>query len=139
MENFDTRAINVMIVDDDDISNFIYRKVIESEDVAQKVIDFQQARAALDFLAKNIGKTNELPDLVFLDINMPVIDGWGFLNEFKEKIQPKLNKNLVICMLSSSVYKEDIDRAKSYKIVNEYISKPLTGQQVSSIVSKHFS
>lgn len=139
MDNLETRAINVMIVDDDDISNFIYRKVIESEDISEKVVDFQRARTALDFLMSNLDNVHELPDLVFLDINMPVIDGWGFLKEYKEKIYPKLPKNLVICMLSSSVYKEDIDRAKSYEIVNEYISKPLTGEQVSDIVSKHFS
>lgn len=139
MENLDTLFINIMIVDDDEISNFIYRKVIDGTGFSKSISDFQQARMALDYLAENIKDESALPDLIFLDINMPIINGWEFLDEYNRSIQPHLSKNIVICMLSSSVYKEDIEKAKGYSHVNEYISKPLTRENLKEIAQKYFS
>ncbi len=139
MEGQDVLLLNVMIIDDDEISNFIYHKVILNNGLSKRIIDFQQARNALDYLSQNVENEDELPDLIFLDINMPVINGCDFLDEFEEKIIPKLKKEIVICMLSSSVYKEDIEKAKAYKYVNEYISKPLTSEHINTIVKNHFN
>ncbi|MEM6358661.1 MAG: response regulator [Bacteroidota bacterium] len=138
MENLEAHSLNVMIVDDDEISNFIYRKVIDGTGISKTINDFQQARVALDYLVSNLKHKSALPDLIFLDINMPVINGWGFLDEYRSNIQPHLPKKIVICMLSSSVYKEDIERAKGYSYVNEYISKPLTRDSLQKVVKKFF-
>ncbi|MEM7106918.1 MAG: response regulator [Bacteroidota bacterium] len=127
-----------MIIDDDEISNFIYRKVINHSGLSKQIREFQQARAALDYLGKNLHNDDNLPDIIFLDINMPVIDGWAFLKEYNDIVLPRLNKKIVICMLSSSVYKEDIEKANSFSNVNEYISKPLTSEGLISVVKRHF-
>ncbi len=127
-----------MIIDDDDISNFIYRKVIENTHISQQIWDFQQARVALDYLSANLQDPSKLPDLVFLDINMPVLNGWDFLDEYAKNIWPNLPKPVVLCVLSSSVYKEDIEKASNYEQVSEYISKPLTSEHLKDISGKYF-
>ena len=127
-----------MIIDDDDISNFIYRKVIENTHISRQIWDFQQARVALDYLSANLQDPSKLPDLVFLDINMPVLNGWDFLDEYAKNIWPNLPKPVVLCVLSSSVYKEDIEKASNYEQVSEYISKPLTSEHLKDISGKYF-
>ena len=138
MENITTNALKVVIIDDDDVSNFIYRKVIENCHVSEKIRDFQRAQQALQYLIGNLNNAEDLPDLIFLDINMPIMNGWEFLEEYASKVWPDLPKRVVLCMLSSSVYKEDIGKAKQYKQVDEYISKPLTRDHVYMIVKKYF-
>ncbi len=129
-----------MLVDDDDISSFIYRKIIQKAGLADEhLTSFLKAPDALGYLENTIDNTDEFPDLILLDINMPIMDGWGFLEAYSAQIWPKLGKKVVVCMLSSSVYQEDINRAFSYVQVNDYVSKPLTTNVLEDILHKHFS
>ena len=75
MENLEAHSLNVMIVDDDEISNFIYRKVIDGTGISKTINDFQQARVALDYLVSNLKHKSALPDLIFLDINFRFYSG----------------------------------------------------------------
>jgi CheY-like chemotaxis protein len=132
-------ALKIMLVDDDDIASFIYRKVIETAGLsADQITTFLRGTEALDHLKNNINNDIEFPDLILLDINMPVMDGWEFLDEYSEKISPKLNKRVVVTMLSSSLYQKDIDKAYSYPQVNDYVSKPLTCETLKALLGKHF-
>lgn len=131
---------SILIIDDDDVSNFIYKRVIETTRTADKITTFIRAREALEYLEKTADSSPEdFPDIIFLDINMPVMNGWQFLEKYETSFQSKLKKRPVLCMLSSSVYQEDISKAYTYTDVKEYISKPLTSQIMTNLIQKHFS
>ncbi|GAA0893459.1 response regulator [Fulvivirga kasyanovii] len=135
-----TKVKSILIIDDDDVSNFIYKRVIETTRTADKITTFIRAREALEYLEKTADSSPEdFPDIIFLDINMPVMNGWQFLEKYETSFQSKLKKRPVLCMLSSSVYQEDISKAYTYTDVKEYISKPLTSQIMTNLIQKHFS
>ncbi|MEQ8927029.1 MAG: response regulator [Fulvivirga sp.] len=139
LEVIDKKSLKVVLIDDDDISSFIYRKIIEKSGVrSDHVKTFLKGEDGLAYLSNTISNIDEFPDLILLDINMPVMDGWGFLEAYGEKIWPHLEKRVVLCMLSSSVYQEDIKKAYSYTHVNDYVSKPLTTNTLENLLAKHF-
>jgi CheY-like chemotaxis protein len=140
LDVIDKKALKIMLVDDDDISSFIYRKIIEKAGLTQDHIStFLKGKDALSHLESTIDNVTEFPDLILLDINMPIMDGWGFLDEYAERVWPNLNKRVVVCMLSSSVYQEDINRAFGYAQVSDYVSKPLTSVVLEDLINKHFA
>ncbi len=129
-----------MIIDDDEISGFIYGKIIEKSGVSENhVKTFLKGQDALDFLSENISNIDDFPDLILLDINMPVMNGWEFLDKYSNDIWPRLNKKIILCMLSSSVNRDDINKANSYAQVDDYLSKPLTKEVLTNFINKHFS
>ena len=111
----------ILLIDDDEYMNFYNKIVLNKSGVANEIIDFQSATEALDYL-----KVKDDIDLILLDINMPKLDGWGFIREFK-KIK---KQNLEIIMLSSSVNKEDKDRSESEKLIKMFLNKPLTKEKI---------
>ena len=125
----------VLIVDDDEVSNFIYTKTMAQVDFATNVVTKRSANDALQFL-KNSSKVNP-PDIVFLDINMPIMNGWEFLEEYRKFSRDNV-KDVVLVMLSSSVFREDIEKSREYPEVNEYVSKPLTKETLEKIKNKYF-
>ena len=125
---------SVCIIDDDLIYQFLAKEEIEYTNMVNNIMFFNNGEKALQFI-KNTLNNNEmdiLPDIIFLDINMPVMDGWEFLEAYK-KIKPKVEKKIVIYMVSSSTDIRDLDRAKSISEVSDYIIKPVSGSQLKSI------
>lgn len=121
-----------MLIDEDEIDNIINQKIIESNNFSEKVMVFQTGTEALDFLRSNAKVAENLPDLIFLDINMPIMDGFQFLEEFEKLEAPILNKSKII-MLSSSISPRDIDRAASNRFVKKYLNKPLNSRYLQAI------
>lgn len=104
-----------MLVDDQKLTNFINKKLIEVTNFAPDIIDFTLPKKALTHLKKN------KPDLIFLDLNMPLVDGWQFLDTMRNKgIKTK------VIILTSSMSNQDKERAKEYESVVEFLTKPLT-------------
>lgn len=103
-------------------------------DIAKEVMTFINADDALNYLSKKGQK--EFPDLIFLDINMPGMDGWEFLEDFK-RLKAAIRRKVTIIILSSSKYKLDVERSKQFIEVEEYISKPLTTEILSTILNKY--
>lgn len=122
----------VMLIDEDEIDNIINQKIIESNNFSEQVIVFQTGNEALEFLAANHTDAEKLPELIFLDINMPIMDGFQFLEEFEKLPAPVLEKCKII-MLSSSISPRDIDRAASNKFVKKYLNKPLNSRYLQAI------
>ncbi len=122
----------VMLVDEDEIDNIINQKIIESSNFAEKIEVFRSGQDALDYLAANSGDSTNLPDLIFLDINMPLMDGFQFLEEFEKQSAPVHAKCRII-MLSSSISPRDIDRAASNRFVRKYLNKPLNARYLEAI------
>lgn len=122
----DTKSIDlVMLVDDNDTDNFISKRIIEITGFAKKVEVKGSGKAALDYLRENENKPENLPSLIFLDINMPIVDGFVFLYEF-EKFNDLVRKKCKVIILSSSDNKRDIDKIVNNNHVIKFITKPLT-------------
>ncbi|SHJ74296.1 response regulator [Pseudozobellia thermophila] len=125
--------INVCIVDDDDIYQFTMKMALESLKGVERIMFFNDGAEALDFMLDNLNKEKELPDVIFLDIDMPIMDGFQFMEEYI-KIKPKVGKRIVIYMVSSSVDPADIERAKKISEISDYIIKPIQEGQLKSIL-----
>lgn len=128
-----TQFKRIMVVDDDDISNFLCRKVIGLASPDAIVDAYINPREALDYLLANLHDASAIPDLILLDINMPVINGWEFLEELSPAIK-QLDKEIVIAMLSSSVYQKDQQSANDHEMVRTYVNKPLTIHSFQELV-----
>jgi CheY-like chemotaxis protein len=128
---------NVMLVDDNEIDNLINQKMIEAAEICDNIFLHSGAKGALEFL-KNIEKLNSkgedgyLPDLIFLDIDMPLMDGFQFLDEF-EKLSDNVKNHCKIVMLTSSLNPQDMSKAKKNKFVIKYLNKPLTQDSIKKI------
>ena len=112
----------IMLVDDDQLNNLINTRII-TKFSDYTVESFTSGREALKYL--QTCDAASFPEIIFLDINMPVMDGWDFLVEF-EKLQSSLLQACSVIMLTSSIDINDIERSKLYKSVREFMSKPLT-------------
>ncbi|MEZ4970337.1 MAG: response regulator [Flavobacteriaceae bacterium] len=128
-------SLNVCIVDDDDIYQFTMIKTLQSLKLTNNIIAFSDGEEALDFMLDNLHNDKELPDVIFLDIDMPIMDGFEFMEEYI-KIKPKLGKKITIYMVSSSVDPVDIDRAKKISEITDYIVKPITHNQLTYILQE---
>ncbi|WP_299221570.1 response regulator [uncultured Aquimarina sp.] len=117
---------SVCIIDDDNMYVNLVSKIIELKKLSEKVIVFNNGKEALDFFIKSIqeAEENSVPQVIFLDLNMPIMDGWEFLEEFT-KIKDKISKKIDLYVVSSSIDTRDIDRAKSIKVVSDYLTKPI--------------
>ena len=123
-----------MLIDDDPINNLISSKTIQIFDPSIHVTEYEDPIAALEFLrAQAKERAQTLPDAIFLDINMPIITGWTFLEEYKHLLQ-FMNKDIELFMLTSSTNHKDLQKAKSFPIITKYISKPLTVEALQKLM-----
>jgi CheY-like chemotaxis protein len=127
-----------MLIDDDQVNNFVCESIIRKEDFADEVISFEWAEDALKYLqeASEKGKSH-FPDLIFLDINMPGMDGWLFIDAYG-KLPTHTTENCLLFMLSSAVDRKDILTAKNNEHVKEFFSKPLS-TEVLDIIREEYS
>lgn len=122
---------HIVLIDDDDVNNLLNRQFLTFNLPNATITTFQHAELVLEYL--HSGKIHR-PDLILLDINMPEMNGWEFLNKLKN-IESKCD----VMMLSSSVHWDDIERAKEFDQVKCYIEKPLTEDKIEHyIVSRKF-
>ena len=123
----------VMIIDDNKIDRLLVELNIKRYSFAEKIISKESARSALEYLEESANSPDKLPGVIFLDIRMPEIDGFGFLNEY-EKLPDSVKNNCSIMMLSSSLDPEDLEKALNNKFVQRFINKPINGQKLREIV-----
>jgi len=116
---------SVMLVDDNETDNFISKRIIEYSSFADKVEVFSSGKDALEHLGKLKDTIDLLPDLIFLDINMPVVDGFVFLYEF-ELLSEMVRDKCKVIILSSSDNRRDIERMMANEFVTRFVTKPLT-------------
>ena len=125
-----------MLIDDNEIDNLINQKMIEAANISDHIYVHSGAKSAIEFL-KNVEKLEDiaekiLPDVIFLDIDMPLMDGFQFLDLF-DKLSESTKKKCHIVMLTSSINPQDISKSKNYAYVKKYINKPLTQQNINSL------
>ena len=115
--------INLLVIDDDDINIFIIKKIVEKTGYNVEMTSKTNGQLAIDHLKTKTENHADFPHLILVDINMPVLNGWEFIEAFEQLDCPSKPD---VYMLSSSVYENDIEKANSYKTVNGFISKPLS-------------
>ena len=126
------RYERALLIDDNDIDNFINERMITTNNFAKTVIVKTSAEAGMEYLKKQADDTGVLPEIIFLDLNMPGIDGFGFLDEY-DKLPDQIKKSCKVVVLSSSISPEDINRASTNQYVLKYINKPLNEKYLSAI------
>ena len=124
-----TKYKKVMVVDDNEVDRYIAEEMINSFPFAEEVVLKESAKSALEYLKQFIDDPDKLPEMIFLDIRMPEIDGFGFLKEY-EKLAESIRKKCIIMMLSSSLNKEDEQKALSNEYVKRFLTKPLDYDQL---------
>lgn len=127
----------VLLIDDEPADNYLHKRVIDRAGVADQLMIFESAREALEFL-DSPGPDGERPrpDLIFLDINMPALNGWEFLEEIDRR---GLGEGLgaVIFMVSTSMNPSDVQRAEEMPLVSGYVSKHLNAEALAGILNDH--
>lgn len=121
----------VFIIDDDSIHQRIAQIVIEKHQLFDDYVSFKEAKNAISFLKENMNNIQQLPDVILLDLNMPVMDGWSFLDLY-EKFRSKMARAIRIFIVSSSIDNKDILRSQTYPAVIGFISKPLSPDIIQS-------
>jgi CheY-like chemotaxis protein len=124
----------VMVVDDAAADRFLAKKVLAKYGFAENVVSVESAMDALDYLSDYQDNLEDLPDLILLDINMPEMSGFDFLDEY-QKLADGVKKKCIIIMLSSSLHPEDKERAMSSPYVCQFLNKPLNEQKLKEIQS----
>ncbi|UQD57110.1 response regulator [Flavobacterium sp. K5-23] len=115
---------SIWVVDDDTIYQTIVEKIIEKSDSFTTIDSFNNGNLAINSLKISIEENKILPDIILLDINMPLMNGWEFMNELS-LIKSQLNKKIAIYIVSSSIAKEDKEKSKTYSNILGYLSKPV--------------
>ena len=125
----------IWIVDDDAIYQIIINKLIKKSGAFSANSSFTNGKEAINTLKNRLGDIDSLPDIILLDINMPVMDGWEFMEEIK-MIKSKIDKHIIIYIVSSSIASEDKNKSKTFTDIVGYISKPISVDDLLTIVSK---
>jgi CheY-like chemotaxis protein len=125
--------VSVLLVDDDEINNFISIKLIKKALLNTEIMACLNGKFAIDQLSEIQRKDPaKLPDYILLDINMPIMNGWEFLDEYKRLNLDPLGKSKIF-IISSSVFSNDINKARSYPLVKDFISKPLNVEKIKEL------
>ena len=125
---------SIVLLDDNFSTNFIHKKFISKTGCAKSIMDFQSGIDALEYLSSEL---NPLPELIFLDINMPIMNAWDFVEQFK-KLQRPNREDTIIILLTTSLSPKDEEMASNVGQINDIWIKPLSVEKVRAIIGKYF-
>jgi CheY-like chemotaxis protein len=132
-ENMRTQLNSILLIDDDEPTNFLNRLTLEQVGCTQTIHVAQSGQAALDFL-----QDAQRPDLIFLDVNMPAMDGWEFLEKYRS-LPADRKADIVLIMLTTSLNPDDELRTRAIPEVSGFENKPLSQQRVRQLLEKYFN
>ncbi|MEI7629419.1 MAG: response regulator [Bacteroidota bacterium] len=126
---------NVCLIDDDKVYQFTSKMILEATQLTSRITTFFNGQEAIEFFLDPANQQIDiLPDVIFLDINMPIMNGWNFLEEF-DKIFYTLPKKILIYVVSSSVDDSDMEKSKSFVSVADYVIKPINKEKYRLLLS----
>jgi CheY-like chemotaxis protein len=123
----------VCIIDDDGLYTMLLKKKLEKLDLCHQVQSFPNGENAIVTIREKLVASDALPDIILLDINMPVMNGWEFMEEFM-KLLPDIQKKITVYISSSSIDLEDKMKAASYKAIESYLTKPIENDTLLGIM-----
>jgi len=124
---------NILLIDDDPIFVYLMRRIINSTSYTCEINEFTDGELAINYLNGIHDKNDLLPDLIFLDLSMPVMDGWEFLKEYSQ-LRPAIKKDITLFIVSSSISPKEVERAKTFRAVSDFLIKPLGKAKVIEII-----
>lgn len=127
--------LSVLVVDDDSIFQFLSKKILETTALTNEIYTCSNGSEALQLLKSGSIELEKFPDIIFLDINMPIMNGWEFLHEF-EHIKTNICKIVPVFIVSSSQDHDDIEHARKFSTVKDYLIKPIMPKQFVEILSE---
>ncbi|MCK8523454.1 response regulator [Aquimarina sp. D1M17] len=133
------KSVNcVLLIDDDKATNFFNQRVVTKHDGFDQVNTVQSGMAALQYLNEVEKNSATKPDLIFLDINMPAMNGWEFLVEFS-KLNEELIQGIKVILLSTSSNPDDVKESIKNHSVDDFINKPLSLDLLDNVLENHFN
>jgi CheY-like chemotaxis protein len=129
--------MNVLLVDDDRIFNLLSKKTLERMSLVDEIHTALNGKEAIDLINDYFQGTRTLPDIILLDLNMPILDGFGFIEAF-QKLSANVKQNVKIIIVTSSEDPRDMERARAFGI-KEFLTKPVSEQQLWAALGKQVS
>jgi CheY-like chemotaxis protein len=123
---------SICIVDNDEVYKFLVKKILEIKELADSVLMFSDGEEVYNYIKQNKGKPDLLPDIILLDINMPIMDGFLFMEEYI-KLKHEINKDIAIYLVTSSIDPIDLKRSKKYTDIKDFITKPISVEVLEKI------
>lgn len=123
----------VMMIDDNEMDLFVNKKFLRVSGISENTVSFQSAKDALEYINTNVNSPEKLPKLILLDVQMPEITGFGFLELF-QGVPDSVKTNMKIVMLSSTVDPQDIEKARSFAVVVDILKKPLNPAALKALL-----
>ena len=127
-----------MLIDDDIAANYFHKIIIEDAQICDEVKVFQSALEALDYLTSLKKGNQKIPDLILLDINMPRLDGWQFIEEYS-KLDSSHKEEITVVMLTTSSNPRDKERAMGIEEIVDLIHKPLSVEKLQELQKKYYT
>jgi len=128
----------LVFIDDDPIDHFLMKHILRKKNYFDTTTYTMYGSLVLDYIEENKSDPEKLPDMIFLDLNMPHYNGWEFL-ERMEKMQSQIDKNISVYVISSSIRPADKESSSKYSFVNEFISKPVDQSEIERIVETQYA
>lgn len=128
-----TTVNTTCIIDDDPIYIFGTKKIMEGLNFSKEFVVYKNGKEALDNLIPKINSGKDLPDVILLDLNMPILDGWQVLDKL---IELPMSYPIKIFIVSSSIAQRDLDKAKQYELVSNYLVKPFSVEKVKDLIAE---
>jgi CheY-like chemotaxis protein len=122
------------LIDDDEIFVLLTSKFIEGTGLVEHIQTFDNGLDAIEFFSKNWQTASEIPEIMLVDLSMPILDGWQFIEEFAA-IKKNINKRIDIYVCTSSISPNDVERAKNISDIVDFLIKPISKEKLAEIAT----
>ena len=132
------QKLDFFIIDDSDVNNYYTEDLLNEFEYTNSITSFLRAKEGLNELIKRLNENSKLPDVIFLDIRMPEMDGFEFIEELEEELEDR-DFNSKVFILTSSKHRRDVEAFEKQQVACEFLNKPISKEDVALVIDKYFS